>query len=100
MFIPISVRTASNHKMENQSTGLTAYFRASTNMSTQSLIDATHDEMAKIKRTIWPRIIFKLLNFVLRIPAFIPANGSWSMQHILTGFHAYVFLILPIATKF
>lgn len=88
LFIPISVRTASNQRMENQSTGMTAYFRTSTDQSAQALIDAAHDEMQSIKRSFWSKVGFQVLNFALRVPALLPSKDSWLIDRAFTSYHA------------
>jgi hypothetical protein len=88
LFIPISVRSALNQRMENQTTGMTAFFRTSADQSAEALIDAAHDEMQSVKRSFWATLAFHILNFLFRVPAFVPSKDSWFLDRALTSAHA------------
>ncbi|KDQ60054.1 hypothetical protein JAAARDRAFT_56054 [Jaapia argillacea MUCL 33604] len=84
-FIPISIRTPSDSRMKNLSTGGTTFFNAHP-QSTQDLIYSCHDEMQKLKTAFWPIIAFQFLEWVYRIPVLFPGSASL-VEWVLSSFH-------------
>ncbi|EPQ53700.1 hypothetical protein GLOTRDRAFT_139840 [Gloeophyllum trabeum ATCC 11539] len=80
LFIPISIRSPSDQRMKNLSTGATAYFNAH-KPCTQALIHACHDEMQKLKTAFYPRIAFAFLEHIYRIPMLFPHSIQYYFTH-------------------
>ncbi|TFK49306.1 hypothetical protein OE88DRAFT_1683145 [Heliocybe sulcata] len=80
LFIPISIRSPSDQRMKNLSTGATAYFDPHRH-STQSLLNACHDEMQTLKTSFYPRLTFALLEYVYRIPMLFPHSLGYYFTH-------------------
>ncbi|GJJ11499.1 hypothetical protein Clacol_005732 [Clathrus columnatus] len=78
-FVPISLRQAGDWTLRNLSTGAIAYLEPSKNLSntvsTKQLYKHMHScrrELSLIKHSIWPKIIFELLQVVGQVPVAWP----------------------------
>jgi len=76
----MSIRSPSDQRMKNLSTGASAYFNPHRH-STQSLINACHDEMQTLKTAFYPRVAFAFLEYVCRIPMLFPHSIQYYFAH-------------------